>query len=164
MEHNAEDFDQEYLRLSEELEIVVEEKAKIVLREKAIRHSLEVLRRARIHSKNGETIPVSQEKAANFSIPAKVVAREPMITDHAMVRFLERHYDFDFDTMKKSLLTDTLKMACRMGAQSVKAHGGRWTIRGGVVTTFLKGPRTSPKGAGPRVSKAQRLPRIQTMR
>ena len=72
----------------------------------------------------------------NVAAPAPVLKREPRMTDHAVIRFLERKYGFDFTDLKISLMTTAMKLACNMGAQSVKAHGGRFVIKDGAVVTF----------------------------
>lgn len=165
MEQLLEEYDEEYLRLHEQLEEVIERRKKIVSEEEALRAQIEVLRRARIHVINeGEVLPVAEACAAHADLtrPSPKTILVPAISDHAMVRYLERHYDFNFQELKASLLTGPVRMACEMGAQSVKAHGGRWTIRNGVVTTFLTKRRASRKAGGPRVSRAQRLQDFQT--
>jgi hypothetical protein len=104
-----------------------EQRIKIVSREKELRAQIEVCA-ALASTPERRGIPV-----IDLSEPVRFKKVVPIITDHAMVRFLERRYDFDFKKLKADLLTEPVKMACRMGAQSVKAHGGRWTIRGGVL-------------------------------
>lgn len=166
MEQLLEQYDEEYLRLSEQLEEVIERRKKIVSEEEAIRAQIEVLRRARLHAiNNDEVLPVSEACAAmaDLTQPGPKTIRIPAISDHAMVRYLERHYDFDFQQLKASLLTGPVRLACEMGAQSVKAHGGRWTIRNGVITTFLTKRRVSRKSGGPRVSRAQHHPDFRTI-
>lgn len=167
MEQLLEEYDEEYLRLCEQLEEVIERRKKIVSEEESLRAQIEILRRARVHAINtdGKPLPVTEACAAqaDLSQPGPKTIRIPSISDHAMVRYLERHYNFDFQELKASLLTEPVRMACEMGAQSVKAHGGRWTIRNGVVTTFLTKRRASRKAGGPRVSPAQRHQDFRTI-
>lgn len=62
---------------------------------------------------------------------------DPVISDHAVIRYLERQHDFDFRKLKESLLTNAVKLGIRMGARSVKCDGGKFMIRGNKVTTFI---------------------------
>lgn len=62
---------------------------------------------------------------------------EPEITDHALLRYLERHFGFDSDKMRAQLCTHGLRTAVQMGARSVKSEGGRLVLAGNRVVTFL---------------------------
>jgi hypothetical protein len=66
------------------------------------------------------------------------------ITDHAALRYLERHYGFDFEKVRKEMLTPIVAAAINAGAQAVKAHGGRMIIKDGRVVSFLPGGRPKP--------------------
>ncbi len=86
-----------------------------------------------------QNISISEAPVTSLRAPA-LVTKEAEITDHAVIRYLERQYGFEFDAMKLALLTDTVKLAVRMGAESVKTHGGRLMIRGNRIVSFIGGP------------------------
>jgi len=59
------------------------------------------------------------------------------ISDHAVIRYLERRYGFDFEAVRKEMDSPGLQMAEQIGCKSVKWNGGRLIIRGKVVVTYL---------------------------
>lgn len=85
----------------------------------------------------GKTHRVSTQKASIASLNNAPAPLDPQISDHAVIRFLERKYNFEFESLKAELLTETMKLAIRMGAASVKSNGGRFMIRGHKATTFI---------------------------
>ena len=58
------------------------------------------------------------------------------VTDHALIRYLERHHGFDLDKYRRELMTKTVREAIRAGATSVKMKGGTLVLRGSTVVTF----------------------------
>ena len=46
-----------------------------------------------------------QEKLDNFATQYNL----PAITDHAIIRYLERHYNIDMNAIKNEILTDTVR-------------------------------------------------------
>ena len=70
------------------------------------------------------------------------------ITDHAALRYLERRYGFDFEKIRREMLTPIVAAAITAGAQAVQAHGGRLVIRGGRVVSFLPGTSRRRKRPG----------------
>ena len=61
----------------------------------------------------------------------------PRVSDHAVIRYLERERGFDFEEVRKSLLTPTVLAAMDMNAQGVKIQGGTLKLSGKTVTTFV---------------------------
>ena len=61
------------------------------------------------------------------------------ITDHAVLRYLERKYGFDIEKIRKEMLTPAVSLAISSGAQGIQVHGGRMVIKQGVVVSFLPG-------------------------
>lgn len=82
-----------------------------------------------------QAAPIAVLVAASPTVPPKPV--DPSITDHAVLRYLERHYGFDFETVRTGLLSETVKLAARMGAKSVKSDGGKLILQGARVVTFV---------------------------
>lgn len=62
---------------------------------------------------------------------------KPRVSDHAVIRYLERKYGFSFEAVREGLLTPAVLAAMDMGAEGVKVDGGSLKIRGRTVTTFI---------------------------
>ncbi len=48
-------------------------------------------------------------------------AIEPTVSDHALLRYMERLYGIDIEACKKAILTDNVEKAIRAGASAVKS-------------------------------------------
>jgi hypothetical protein len=60
------------------------------------------------------------------------------ISDHAVIRFLERVYGVDIDAVRRQMQSPALDAAVRIGCRTVKrGDGTRLKLRGHVVTTVL---------------------------
>ena len=62
--------------------------------------------------------------------------RRPKITDHALIRYLERVYGFDLEQVREDLMTDDVKSAIKMGAKSVKVDGYTLVVKDYAVVTI----------------------------
>jgi len=60
-----------------------------------------------------------------------------IVSDHAVVRYLERKYGFDVDEVRREILTPQVKNAVNVGAAGIKVHGGTFKIAGRTITTFI---------------------------
>lgn len=70
------------------------------------------------------------------------------ISDHAVIRYLERHYNFDFEGVRAKLNTEAVQMAGNMGARAVILPEGRLVIEDRTVVTFLPSRKRGRKGRG----------------
>jgi hypothetical protein len=68
----------------------------------------------------------------------------PTISDHALLRYIERVYGVDIEAMKAALLTPSVITAIKVGASAVKSPVGTMVIKGSTVVTFLD-PEMRPK-------------------
>lgn len=60
------------------------------------------------------------------------------ISDHAIIRFLERVYGVDIEAVKREMQSPALAAAERFGCSTIKrGDGTRLKLREGVVTTVL---------------------------
>lgn len=79
-------------------------------------------------------------------------AMVPTISDHALLRYMERIHDIDVEAMKAELLTETMVLAIKAGAASVRSADGTWVIKGSTVVTFkspeMDKPKRGPRGLG----------------
>jgi len=64
--------------------------------------------------------------------------RAPRVTDHAVIRYLERVYDFDFEEVRRELLTKEVKSAMIMGATKVKQNNYSLILKGNTIVTVTK--------------------------
>ena len=65
------------------------------------------------------------------------------ISDHALVRWMERHHGLDLDVYRQEIASPTLRRAIISGVDGLKTAEGSFKIKEGVVTTFVssKGDR-----------------------
>lgn len=66
------------------------------------------------------------------------LCEKPRISDHAVIRYLERKYGFNFEHIRDEMLTPTVRSAMEAGAEGVKINGGTLKIKGRTVTTFIE--------------------------
>lgn len=66
----------------------------------------------------------------------KVLTESPAVSDHAVIRYLERKYGFSFEDIRKEMLPDPVVSAMRAGVPSIKALGGTLKISGMKVVTY----------------------------
>lgn len=66
---------------------------------------------------------------------------EPKVSDHALLRYLERVYKLDIDSLRREILNENVKTAIRAGASAVFIAGCKAPVENGVIKTIL------PKGA-----------------
>lgn len=63
---------------------------------------------------------------------------EPIVSDHALLRYLERVKGVDVESIKSEMLTPTVRMAINAGAQAVKLGcGAKIVIKGATIVTVL---------------------------
>lgn len=67
----------------------------------------------------------------------KDVRLQKMVSDHALVRWLERVYGIDVDAVREHILTDEIKMAIQLGASKVKADGVQYVLGDGKIITIV---------------------------
>lgn len=91
----------------------------------------------RIRSRLGQIDTELRRREAND-------AMVPTISDHALLRYIERIHGVDVEAMKAALLTDTVVLAIKSGATAVNSPAGTMVIKGSTVVTFL-GPDMRPK-------------------
>lgn len=84
-------------------------------------------------------------------IDAEISRREasdamvPTISDHALLRYIERVHGIDVDAMKAALLTDVVVLAIKTGATAVKNEHGSFVIKGSTVVTFKSNDMDRPR-------------------
>jgi hypothetical protein len=105
---------------------------------------------ARLEGAQGEAQKLRSEIG---QIDAEVSRREaldaivPTISDHALLRFIERVHGVDVEALKADLLTDAVVLAIKSGATGVKTQHGTFVIKGSTVVTFKTPDMDQPKRA-----------------
>lgn len=61
----------------------------------------------------------------------------PRITDHAVLRYIERVHGVDVEKIRSQLLTDAVKLAARTGASKVKRHDCTLVLKSDAVVTVV---------------------------
>lgn len=62
-------------------------------------------------------------------------SHELFISDHALIRYLERVWGVNVDKARKEMLSPDLRAAAAMGASSLCKNGMAYVIKGGRVVT-----------------------------
>ena len=63
--------------------------------------------------------------------------KQPRVTDHAVIRLLERRYGFDFEEYRNQILDESAIKAINAGAQKIKRDGMQLIIKDKAVVTIL---------------------------
>lgn len=77
---------------------------------------------------------IKQVKAQIESLKEK----ELIVSEHAMLKYIERLYGVDLDELKGLILTDSLKQMAKMGDGRYPLDGCKAVVKGGVVVTILE--------------------------
>lgn len=64
-------------------------------------------------------------------------SREPRVSDHAVIRYLERKHGFNFEEQRKVLLNADAIAAIKMGAKKIKRDGYELVIKDNVIVTVV---------------------------
>ena len=73
------------------------------------------------------------------------MARTPQVSDHAVLRYLERKYNLDTDAIRKEILTPQALAAIKRGATSFSEDNIKFLVQDGVVLTSLHGKKAMNK-------------------
>lgn len=75
-------------------------------------------------------------------------AIEPRISDHAVLRFVERALGIDVDAIRDRILTPTIRDAVSAGATAVTIEGIKFLIKDGVIVTTIDKPEKARLKSG----------------
>ena len=67
----------------------------------------------------------------------KLESLNPRVSDHAVIRYMERKLGQDFDDIRKIILTDEVKDAINAGAKSIKFDGMKLRVKDKCITTVI---------------------------
>lgn len=66
----------------------------------------------------------------------------PSVSDHAVLRYLERIMGVDVEAIRAGLLTNDVKAAIRAGATSVTIEGVKFRVVGSKIVTVVETARS----------------------
>lgn len=98
---------------------------------------------ARCESALGEAEQIAADLRARLGEVRSELARrlrpaaEPKISDHAMLRYVERVMGIDVDALRAEIMSDSVKAALRSGASGVTVNGVKMVAKDGVIVTVL---------------------------
>jgi septal ring factor EnvC (AmiA/AmiB activator) len=64
-------------------------------------------------------------------------SREPRLSDHALLRYLERRYNFQSDQIRDEIMTDRVKAMIDFGASNIVTSHGEFRISNKTITTYI---------------------------
>lgn len=73
--------------------------------------------------------------------------KQPHVSDHAVLRYLERHYNFDVEGIRKEILTPERIASIKAGATSISVNNIKFIIDNNTVITALNGKKQLNKRA-----------------
>ena len=73
---------------------------------------------------------------------------DPHVTDHALIRFIERVHGYDLDPIRQMILTPAVRAAAKVGNGTVRLGcGARVKVQDGkVITVLAKGMHEKRRG------------------
>lgn len=88
----------------------------------------------RLRKQKAATITEAHEAIANLNR----VVPEPKVSDHALIRFIERAKGFNVEGIRIAMLTPAIVDAIRAGANAVYVDGLKFQVRDNVITTVIE--------------------------
>lgn len=74
---------------------------------------------------------------ANKELKARREKKEIGVSDHAVVRYLERRKGMDIEAIRNEILSDKVRSAINMNASSITIEGSKFIIKEGTVVAVL---------------------------
>jgi hypothetical protein len=98
---------------------------------------------ARLESLLSETQTALADLQARFGLIRAELARrlrpspEPRISDHALMRYIERVYGLDIEAIRTEVMSDSIVAALKTGASAVTVKGVKMLVKDGVIVTVV---------------------------
>jgi len=73
--------------------------------------------------------PLQKELAA--------VTRDIKVSDHAVIRYLERAHNFDFEKVRSKILDDEARGMIHFGCTSIKKFNGKFIVKNDTIITYI---------------------------
>src|SRR5258706_4358828 len=84
------------------------------------------------HTLSQEVVRLDSEVARRTRVEP-----EPRLSDHALLRYIERVYNIDIEPIKPKIMTPTVIPAIKNGASAITAEGTRFKIADNTIITVL---------------------------
>lgn len=84
-----------------------------------------------------DTLVELKDRLNRYKQRLEMVRRKPTITDHALVRYLERKHGIDMEALRKAILSD-IGATLELGVSSVTIEGIRYVVKNKAVVTVLE--------------------------
>lgn len=79
------------------------------------------------------------DRIAEIEVSLQRIGQEPRVSDHALLRYLERVMGFDLDQLREKILSNGTKEAIEAGALRVSKDGCHLLVsKEGCITTVLE--------------------------
>ena len=78
-----------------------------------------------------------QKEFADITISLTKVRSGVTVSDHALLRYLERKYKFDFEQYREEILTPINKMAIKAGAISIRVDSIKFCVKNNTIITVI---------------------------
>ena len=80
----------------------------------------------------------SQQQLAALETKKQLSLLTPKVSDHAVLRYLQRKYNLDIEGLRKEILSDAVIGAINAGANAISVNNIRFTVKNKVITTSIK--------------------------
>lgn len=116
--------------LSEEIKTLKDEQQKIAMHIKSNKQNY-----------NSLTERISEKERS-----IKMLKQEPHVSDHAVLRYIQRRMGFDLDAIRAEIMAPTVYHAIKAGAVKVTIDGYSYMVsKEGCITTVIGPDMTLPK-------------------
>jgi len=88
-------------------------------------------------SAKASSVSKLKQEQINIITSLTTVKKDITVSDHALVRYLERKYGFDLEKYRNEILTPITMQAIEMGATSIKVENISFKVANNTITTAL---------------------------
>lgn len=79
----------------------------------------------------------AEKRLTKLTAILNTAAIGPTVSDHAVLRYLERKFNLDINGIRDEILTPNAKTAIEQGATAIKSGGMEFRVRNKTITTCL---------------------------
>jgi len=82
-------------------------------------------------------VDTTRNRLREINREREALKKEPSLSDHAFMRYLERYLDMDFELLKSQLLSNEIKQAINSGAKVIKYGDIKFAVKDKTITTII---------------------------